>query len=60
MLSKPCLRCGKRAVFTLLTSEPDPKRKGGQERSEPNVPLVWECQECSFVFPLIITAEGAK
>lgn len=56
---KPCLRCGQRADFTALFCEPEPKKRGGQERGEPNVPLVWECGHCQFIFPLVLTKEGA-
>lgn len=56
MLRKPCVRCGAVAVFTLLFS--DPVKKGGKEKSDAPVPMVWECDTCHFIARLCSFATG--
>lgn len=55
-LKNLCLRCGGKAVFSLVFS--DPAKRGGKERGEAPVPIVWECP-CGHMSPLTLTPQGS-
>lgn len=48
----PCVRCGGKADFALLFSEPE--KVGGQEKGPAPVPMVWECRACNHIAPVLL------
>lgn len=59
-LIKSCVRCGGRADFTVPLPGPDAKkRRGGQEKGEPPLPLIWHCHGCGHQTPLVLQRHEA-